>query len=668
MAFQVSPGVNITEIDRTGVVTQISTTTAGFVGDFKWGPVEQIVTVDSENALVSEFGKPTEGNVLSFYSAANFLGYGAALQVVRASNTAVLAAGATGGLTANSFWNDAEYDQLTNYGTEVSSLPGVLCAKYPGILGNSLKISYSDNFDRGITFTALASGAGSNGLTWGNGTLQIGITGADRDNQIDLPAVGDTLKFTPTATPNVSLEFEVTSVNTASEPYTITVSAGGNTAAIQSALTGLQSASLVWKYANFVPYTVGTSSLASSKGYTGDEVAFVVIDEDGLFTGAPGTVLESFIGSKASNAILGDGSNNYYATKLQDSQYTRWISHAASADLNSENTNWGATFAQIGGSGTFKSLKTNKYVSLTGGTDPVVTDGNIYTGYDLFKDTDNVDVSLLLQGSHSKEVGKYIIDLAELRKDCVAFVSPEITDVKDKTPAEAFDNVVDFKKNQLNKNSSYAVLDSGWKYQYDKYYDTFRWMPLNPDIAGLCARTDVSDDPWFSPAGYNRGQIRNVVKLAFNPTKALRDGLYANSINPVISQPGQGTLLFGDKTLLSKPSAFDRINVRRLFIILEKAVATAAKFQLFEFNDEFTRANFLGIVEPFLRDVQARRGITEFKVVCDETNNTAEVIDKNQFVADIYIKPNRSINFIQLNFIATRSNVQFSEVGASITV
>ena len=255
-----------------------------------------------------------------------------------------------------------------------------------------------------------------------------------------------------------------------------------------------------------------------------------------------------------------------------------------------------------------------------------------------------------------------------MRKDCVAFVSPEITDVKDKTPAEAFANVVDFKKNQLNKNSSYAVLDSGWKYQYDKYYDTFRWMPLNPDIAGLCARTDVSDDPWFSPAGYNRGQIRNVVKLAFNPTKALRDGLYANSINPVISQPGQGTLLFGDKTLLSKPSAFDRINVRRLFIILEKAVATAAKFQLFEFNDEFTRANFLGIVEPFLRDVQARRGITEFKVVCDETNNTAEVIDKNQFVADIYIKPNRSINFIQLNFIATRSNVQFSEVGASITV
>lgn len=666
MAFQVSPGVNITEIDRTGVVTQISTTTAGFAGDFKWGPVNQIKTLDSENALVKEFGKPQEGNYLSFFSAANFLGYGAALQVVRASNSSVTVGSQDGfGEDAASFWNDDLYNELTNYGTQpASGFTGPFVAKYPGKLGNSLKISYSDNFERGFTFTALVNGAGSNGITWGSGSATIGITGTDAATEIGKVSVGDNLKF---VTSSGNYEFPITAIST-SAPVSITVTVAGNTAAVGAALSGQTTGYAVWQYASFAPYNIGTSSLASARNYTNDEIAVAVIDEDGAFSGTPGTVLETFVGSKASNAVLADGTNNYYANVLRASQYTRWMQHpeAVGADIA-----FGGAFDTVPvapGAGDFATLAKNIYASFNGGTDAVPTEGDLMTAYDLFTDTDNVDVSLLLQGGNNTNVAKHIIDLANVRKDCVAFVSPELADVKDKTPTEAYENVIDFKRNVLNKNTSYAMLDSGWKYQYDKYYDTYRWLPLNADIAGLCARGDVEEEPWFSPAGYNRGQIRNVIKLAFNPTKTLRDGLYSNSINPVISQPGQGTLLFGDKTLLSKPSAFDRINVRRLFIVLEKAIATAAKFQLFEFNDEFTRANFLGIVEPFLRDVQARRGITEFLVVCDDTNNTAEVIDKNQFVADIYIKPARSINFIQLNFIATRSDVQFNEVGASIAV
>lgn len=655
MAFQISPGVNITEIDRTGVVAQISTTGAGFAGNFKWGPVNQIVTVDSENALVQAFGQPQPDNKRDFFSAANFLGYGAALQIVRSADSAAQIASPNGGLTGSSIWNDKKYDEATNYGTSaVAGTTAVAAAKYVGMRGNSLKWSYSDNFERGITFAA-------SGLTSGNITY-LGATGAQilctsvADKAV---AVGDNLLVG-------GVEYPV--VAAASNALTIAIT--GSTVGFDAAILGGNSlgATVVWAYTNYAPYAPGTSSLAAARGYTGDEVAFVLIDEDGVISGTPGEVLESFVGSKASNAVLADGGNNYYANKLNESEWVRWVSHPASAVVNATGTTWGAAFAYSGGSGGYQPMKKNVYQSFSGGTDPVPLLSDTFTAYDEFKDADNVDVSLLLQGAHPTLLAKYIVDICDARKDCVAFVSPEESDVKDKTPQEAYTNVIDFKKVQLNKNSSYAVLDSGWKYQYDRYTDSYLWMPLNPDIAGLCARTDNLTDPWFSPAGYSRGQIRNVVKLAFNPSKALRDGLYANSINPVISQPGQGTLLFGDKTLLSKPSAFDRINVRRLFIILEKAVATAAKFQLFEFNDEFSRANFLGIVEPFLRDVVARRGITEFKVVCDESNNTGEVIDKNQFVADIYIKPNRSTNYVQLNFIAVRSNVQFNEVGSSIAI
>jgi phage tail sheath protein FI len=302
-----------------------------------------------------------------------------------------------------------------------------------------------------------------------------------------------------------------------------------------------------------------------------------------------------------------------------------------------------------------------------GGTD--LANAALVTSFLEFEDSESVDVSLILGGASDATVQKLLIDMCDKRKDCIAFLSPIESSsspaglVQNKTAGEAATTVRDWRLNTLNKSSSYAFLDSGFKVMLDRYNDVLRYVPLNGDIAGLCARTETEQEAWYSPAGFSRGQIRGVVKLAFEPRKAHRDELYKNQINPVVSFPGEGTVLFGDKTLQSKPSAFDRINVRRLFIVLEKAIATAAKFLLFEFNDEFTRAQFRNMVVPFLRTIQSRRGITDFKVVCDDTNNTADVVDRNEFVGDIYIKPARSINYIQLNFIATPTGVDFSEVG-----
>jgi phage tail sheath protein FI len=294
------------------------------------------------------------------------------------------------------------------------------------------------------------------------------------------------------------------------------------------------------------------------------------------------------------------------------------------------------------------------------------------TAYALFQNSEAYDISLVLAGKASKDVANYIIGsvcepangVNSGRGDCVAFISPESITTGDVIVGSDSEQITatNAYRNALT-SSSYAVLDSGYKYQYDRYNDKYRWVPLNGDIAGLCARTDYTNDPWWSPGGLNRGQIKNVVKLAVNPTKAQRDLLYKNGVNPVVTFPGEGTVLFGDKTLLAKPSAFDRINVRRLFIVMEKAIATAAKYQLFEFNDSFTRAQFRNLVEPFLRDVQGRRGIIDFVVKCDESNNTGEVIDRNEFVADIFVKPNRSINFITLTFVAARSAINFTEIG-----
>jgi phage tail sheath protein FI len=410
-----------------------------------------------------------------------------------------------------------------------------------------------------------------------------------------------------------------------------------------------------YKLSTALSSATGTRKWGNYKNVNAAPVAnnihVVVIDEDGDVSGTPGTILEVFENvSIVSTAKSESGASNYYKDVI----------NSLSAYIFATGTN-----QSIVDTAPF----TASYTSLTGGTDGTdeanVTLANLGTGYDLFISPEDVDVSLILQGkavhgTDSAGVANYIIDnICEVRKDCMVFVSPAFADVVNNPNGEV-DAIVGY-RDAIN-SSSYAFIDSGYKYRYDKYNDVYRYTPLNGDIAGLTVRTDANRDPWFSPAGYNRGIIKNVVKLAFNPNKAQRDILYVKDINPVITQPGQGTLLFGDKTALGRSSAFDRINVRRLFIVLEKAIARASRSALFEFNDEFTRAQFKNLVEPFLRDVQGRRGIYDFRVVCDSTNNTGEVIDRNEFIGDIYIKPAKSINFIQLNFVAVRTGVEFEEI------
>jgi phage tail sheath protein FI len=398
----------------------------------------------------------------------------------------------------------------------------------------------------------------------------------------------------------------------------------------------------------------GTSPYVLARSGSGDELHVVVIDRDGEVTGTPGEILETYDSmSKASDAKNPQGDTNFYPTViLNKSSFIFWMDH------NVSGSNWGNAAANS----TYTDVTTNTYTNLSNGSNGSnVNVGEKKTAYEKFEDADTVDVGLIIAGPGNATHVDNLITIAEKRKDAVVFASPERSDVVNVADSVAqTSNVVGF-FNGIS-SSSYITFDSGYKYMYDRYNDVNRFIPLNGDMAGLSARTDLIADAWFSPAGLNRGQVRGAIKLAYNPTKTQRDELYRARVNPVVTFPGQGTLLFGDKTGLSAPSAFDRINVRRLFITLEKAIATASKFQLFEFNDEFSRANFRNIVEPFLREVQGRRGITDFLVVCDETNNTGEVIDRNEFIAEIFVKPARSINFITLSFIATRTGVAFEEV------
>ena len=469
-----------------------------------------------------------------------------------------------------------------------------------------------------------------------------------------------------------NVEYEVTAIS--SETLTIRLLDDPAGAGLQTAIPDNSYIRRRWRFSDLFNNAPGTSdwSTANARGEL-DELHVVVYDKTGDITGfdvdvkgqRTSSVIEVFEGmSKNPSAKTVQGGNNYYADVIfRTSSFIYWTDHTSSG------TNWGTDIA----TGTDYTVVPGVVIdTLTGGTDDyAVTAGELELAYDKFADTENLDINLIMGGPSSgvadTEAGQdtlvtMITDLVELRKDCVGFVSPYRSSVVGVTSSiTQTENV----KSAFDKcpSSSYVVFDSGYKYMYDKYNDVFRFVPLNGDIAGLCANTDAVADPWFSPAGYNRGSVRGAVKLAYNPQKADRDILYKARINPVVDFPGQGVTLFGDKTALSRPSAFDRINVRRLFLVLEKAIATAAKFQLFEFNDEFTRAQFRNLVEPFLRDVQGRRGIFDFKVVCDTTNNTGEVIDRNEFIGDIYIKPARSINFITLNFIAVRTGVAFSEIG-----
>ena len=413
-----------------------------------------------------------------------------------------------------------------------------------------------------------------------------------------------------------------------------------------------------WTYSSQVNGAPGTSSYAAQfNASSNDELHIVVVDSGGLFSGAKGTILEvwPFV-SKASDATnLNTAQSNYYKQVLfNQSQY---IFAMDPPDYANTAASWGKTAY----SGTTFVSPQNQSYALAGGSDDQGTDANLTTAYSYFTNKENIDISLVLTGNASTTVQQYVIDnIVNSRKDCVAFISPPSTAVINTNGNEST-NITAW-LTTLARSSSYVVADSGWKYQFDAYNNMYRWIPLNGDIAGLCVYTDSVADPWFSPAGFNRGAIKNCIRLAWNPTKTYRDTLYAAGVNPVVTFPGQGTVLFGDKTLQSKPSAFDRINVRRLFIVLEKAISRAAQYSLFEINDNYTQTQFISLVTPYLRTIQGRRGITDFMVVCDSTNNTPAVVDANQFVGDIYIKPARSINFIQLNFVAVGTGVDFNTV------
>ena len=421
-----------------------------------------------------------------------------------------------------------------------------------------------------------------------------------------------------------------------------------------------------------LPGSPGTSRQAELRlgVNANDELHVLVLDSDtGTWSGVKESVLEKFTYlSKLKGVVRNDGTNLYFRDAINSGSKYIWVLNTpASVQVNDpQNMDWIHDVNTIAAGSNLRDLKSAVQVlTLTGGQDDYnATDGQVQTAFRAFLNSDLYDISLITAGDVSPTTANVLIgEIAEVRKDCVVFISPRNTD---STPIitsgdAGVQAIRNFKLNLTN--STYTVLDSGWKYQYDRYNDVYRWIPLNGDVAGLCARTDYTADPWFSPGGFTRGQIKNVVKLGFNPGQVERDNLYKESVNPVVTFPGQGTILFGDKTFTSRPSAFDRINVRRLFIVLEKAIAIAAKFQLFEFNDDFTRAQFRNLVEPFLRNVQGRRGIVDFRVKCDATNNTGEVIDRNEFVASIFIKPNRSINFITLNFVAARSSVSFDEIG-----
>ena len=705
-----SPGIVVREVDLT--IGRVDATSGGFgaiVAPFSKGPVDEPLLVQDEAGLLDNFGEPyeTDKHYEHWLVASSYLAYGGGLRVVRADDTELVNA-FVGAATSVKIKSTEHYGELGYDNNTITDV--TFAARNPGSWGNGLRVatidSLGDQVLTGIngatvglgvtqTFSATLPKAGSTetldghlkgiitDVTGTNVTVKVisHVSSGGTETAVDYQASG-IYKFD-------SSTLSINTLDSATVGYTTAVTGARDWFNDQTlTLTGAGS-TISWSSISERP---GTSSFAAARDARFDEVHVVVIDGEGEVTGNPGTILERHLNlSKAKDAEYSLGSTAYWRKYLYNassqvfggsepagivttgfsSGFTRQADQAW--DQNAQGIIFGAS-----GSNTY-SLGGGK--NYDGGTDLTVTGaltstlGKLSEGYGLFENTEKHEVDFLLMGSanHTKETAQALanklIAVAEERKDAIAFISPyrgafladgSVGTVTTYSDAAITDRVVEFYAPITS--TTFGIFDSGYKYMYDRFSDTFRYVPMNGDVAGCCARNDINNFPWFSPAGNSRGAILNAVKLAYNPSKTQRDELYTNRINPIIFSPGDGIILFGDKTGFGKASAFDRINVRRLFIFLEDAISAAAKDQLFEFNDEITRTNFVNIVEPFLRDVQAKRGIFDYVVICDETNNTAAVIDNNEFVADIFVKPARSINFIGLTFVATRTGVSFDEV------
>ena len=706
-----SPGIVVREVDLTaGRVDPTSDAVGAIVAPFAQGPVNEPVLVTNEQELLNTFGNPysVDKHYESWMVASSFLAYGGSLQVVRSDDTDLKNAFSGSG-TAPKI---KSYEDYVNLGYDENLVAGVtVAARSPGSWANGVKVAIidgkADQIVSGIATASISVGmgvtqtmvgkvvAGSGSTSLADGYLKGTITSIG-SSTLDIKVIS----HVSAAGTETAVDYQPAGLYAFSATGSVAIHTNGQTSAWgtktynarqdwfdQQSIT-LSNSTIKW---NTLAERPGTSAYAAARGSRFDEVHVVVLDDDGDVTGNAGTILEKHLTlSKAKDATYSVGSPSYWRKYIsENSEYIFAGSAPAGISTVGLNTSFeldadsgwdqnaqNITFGQSGA----LNLTLNGGLNYGGEADLTTTGslaatvGDLSTGYEIFENTEEYEVDFLLMGSgglakeDTQALASKLISVAEIRKDAVAFISPhrgsQVTESGSgysvKSASDITDEVLGFYSSV--PSSSFAVFDSGYKYAYDRFSDTFRYVPLNGDMAGLCARNDITNFPWFSPAGTARGGILNAVKLAYNPTKVQRDRLYSARINPVIFSPGAGIILFGDKTGLAKASAFDRINVRRLFIYLEQAISAAAKDVMFEFNDALTRSSFVNAVEPFLRDVQAKRGIQEFRLICDESNNTAAVIDANEFIADIYIKPNRSINFIGLTFVATRSGVSFSEV------
>ena len=714
-----SPGILVKEVDlTTGRVDPTSDAVGAIVGPFEKGPVNEPVLVNNEQDLLDNFGNPhpTDKQYEAWMVASSYLAYGGSLQVVRSSDTSLK--NARSGSTAVLL---KSYQDYLNNGYDENTLSGVpIATRSPGSWGNGIKVAVVDGLAdqtlSGIAThaggpTSFAVGMGVTQSLQGEVLVSAGATSAVANGtylkgiitEVGTGTIGvKVLSQVDAAGTETEVDYQQgglnafkNSKNVGFVPYGGTVSTSSTTYTStldwydQQKIT-LTNSTISW---NTLADRPETSSHAVGKNSRFDEVHVVVIDDLGEVTGNAGTILEKHTNlSKATDAEYSVGAPSYWRKYIaENSEYifagvqptgVSTVSAFSSGYTQETDNQWDQPakdikFAGVGSPtltlGSGKNYDGTEDLTAVGAL--AATVGDLSTGYDIFANSEEYEVDFLLQGGGSlsledtQALASKLISVAEIRKDSIAFVSPnrgsQLTEASAgeyavKSGSDITTNLVNFYASV--PSSSYAVFDSGYKYMYDRFSDTFRYVPLNGDIAGTCARNDTTNFPWYSPAGTSRGAILNAVKLAFNPTKGQRDTLYSNRINPVIFSPGAGIVLFGDKTGLAKASAFDRINIRRLFIYLENSISAAAKDVMFEFNDALTRNSFVNAVEPFLRDIQAKRGIQDFRLICDESNNTAAIIDANEFIADIFVKPSRSINFIGLTFVATRSGVSFSEI------